>query len=138
MLVIRKDTRGAGASADGEMSLLQTNAYGELRVISENCDTVWECTGILTADGVVKASEGVLGGILVIQTDTGGDVDVIVYDSPTSDLTGDIALARVTINTTTALDNNSFGNLAGPGVIAAKGLYLDVVAGDCQVFVYYR
>ena len=138
MLVARRDTRKAGASADGEMSVLQTNANGELRVISDNADTPWDSSGAKTADAVIKATPGVLAGFSVTQTDTGGDIDVIVYDSPTSDLTGDVALGRVTINSTTALAQGSFGSLAGPGVLASKGLYLDVVAGDCQVFVYYR
>ena len=138
MLVMRKDTRAAGASEDGEMSVLQTNASGELRVVSESTDTPWSCTGIKTADAVIKATPGTLAGVVVTQTDTGGDVDVIIYDSPDSTLTDDIALCRITITSVTALTQGSFGGILGPGVVASKGLWLDVVAGDCQVIVYYK
>lgn len=100
--------------------------------------TPWSCTGFKTADTVVKAAAGVFAGILVTATDAGGDIDVIVYDSPTSDLTGDIAVARVTIPTTVANTQGSVGDLSGPGIVMSKGIWVDVVAGDCQFLVYYK
>lgn len=136
--VVRKDTLGTIAGTSGEITFLQTNADGELRVTNEVNDEPWSCTGFKTADAVVKAAPGVLGGIIVTATDNGGDIDVIVYDSPTSDLTGDIALARVTITTTTDKAQASFGAPSAAGIVASKGMWLDVVAGDCQVLVYYK
>lgn len=136
--VVRKDTQATIAGTDGEISYLQVNADGALRVANEVNDTPWSCTGFKTADAVVKATPGVLGGVLVTATDDGGDIDVIVYDSPDATLTDDIALCRVRITTTTAGAQGSFGDLAGPGVAASKGMWLDVVAGDCQVEVYYK
>lgn len=137
-VVVRKDTMAATTSADGEFAFLQVNANGELRITNEVNDAPWECTGFKTADAVVKNAPGTLGGIIVTATDNGGDIDVIVYDSPDSDLTGDIALMRVTITATTNKAQASSGDLAGPGIRASKGLYLDVVAGDCQVLVFYK
>lgn len=107
-------------------------------VPTTNSTPPWSCTGFKTADEVVKASAGVFAGILVTALDAGGDVDVIVYDSPDSTLTDDIAVARVTIPTTVALTQESIGDLSGPGIVMSKGIWVDVVAGDCQFLVYYK
>ena len=98
----------------------------------------WTTSGVLTASAVIKAEPGVFGGVLVIATDTGGDIDVIVWDSPTATLTDDERLCRVTIPSTVANTMDSFGNLDSPGIEATLGMYVQIVAGDCQVYVYYR
>lgn len=96
----------------------------------------WITSGIMTADTVVKAAPGVVGGALVTATDVGGDIDVIIYDNASA--ASGVEVCRVTIPTTTAKTQASFGNLAGPGVECQNGIYVDVVAGDCQVTVYYK
>jgi hypothetical protein len=100
--------------------------------------TPWISSGVLTASTVIKAKAGVLGGVLVTATDAGGDIDVIVWDSPTSTLTGDVALCRVPIPTTVSLTQESFGTPSQVGVEATLGIYVQVVAGDCEIIVYYR
>jgi hypothetical protein len=96
----------------------------------------WVTSGFMIADTVVKAGPGILGGVLVTATDADGDINVIVYDSASA--ASGVELCRVTIPTTTSLTQASFGNLAGPGVECENGIYVDVVAGDCQVTVYYK
>ena len=98
----------------------------------------WITSGAMTASTVVSNAPSRLGGVVVTATDDGGDIDVILWDSPTSDVTSDEYLARITVTTTTAKAQASFGDLAGPGVQATLGIYVQVVAGDCQVLVYYR
>jgi hypothetical protein len=123
-------------ATDGGYSFLQVDSSGRLR--TGDSTAAWTTTGFLTGDTVVKASAGLMSGVLVTATDAGGDIDVIVYDSPTSDLTGDNAVCRVTITTTTALSQASWGAPSQAGVDCPKGIYLDVVAGDCQVIVLYK
>lgn len=98
----------------------------------------WVASGVSTASFVVKNAPGVFGGIEVIATDTGGDIDIIVWDSPDSTLTSDERLCRVTIPATTANTMETFGDLASPGIQAKNGIYVQVVAGDAQVYVFYR
>ena len=97
-----------------------------------------ECTGLLTASGVVKADRGVLKGVTMEMTDAGGDGVVEIWDSPTSTLTDDTCLARITVTSTTSGDMSSWSLPVGPGVKASKGLYMKVVAGDVNVIVYYE
>lgn len=98
----------------------------------------WIASGVLTVGTVVKAVPGLLGGVLVTATDDGGDIDVIVWDSPDSTLTDDEELARITVVETTANAQNSFATPSKEGVQAENGIYVQVVAGDCEVIVYYK
>ena len=100
--------------------------------------TSWISSGIVTTSTVIKSKPGVLGGILVTATDAGGDADVIVWDSPNSTLTNDIYLCRVTIPTTIANTQTSFATPSQVGIEAENGIYVQVVAGDCQVIAYYK
>ena len=110
--------------------------------LADNADSKisapWIASGVLTASTVIKNKSGLLGGVVVIATDAGGDIDVIVWDSPDSTLTNDERLCRVTVPTTLTNTVESFGDLSSPGIQAQNGIYVQVVAGDCQVYVYYR
>lgn len=97
----------------------------------------WVATGALTASAVVKNAPGLLGGVLVTTTDAGGDIDVLIYDSPDSTLTNDEILARITITEQVEHFQSSFGPPAREGVQAENGLYVHIT-GDCQVIVYYK
>jgi len=97
-----------------------------------------ECSGLKTASAAIKAAKGILKGLTVEMTDTGGDGIVEVWDSPDSTLTGDKCLARVAVTSTTAHDMASWALPGGSvGVKASKGLYLKIVSGDVNVIVYY-
>ena len=98
----------------------------------------WVSSGILTASTVIKAAGGLLGGVLVTATDNGGDIDVVVWDSPTATTTDDEYLARITVVTTTANAQASFVAPSSCGVQATLGIYVEVVAGHPQVIVYYK
>lgn len=98
----------------------------------------WITSGKLTASAAIKAAYGVVGGVLVTATDNGGDIDVEIWDSPDATLTNDERICRVTITTTTDKVQASWGSLAGQGVEATLGIYCKVVAGDCEVEVYYK
>ena len=100
--------------------------------------TSWISSGIVTTSTVIKDKPGILGGILVTATDAGGNIDVIVWDSPNSTLTDDIYLCRVTIPTTIANTQASFATPSQVGIEAENGIYVQVVAGNCQVIVYYK
>lgn len=97
----------------------------------------WISSGVLTSSAVVSADPSRFGGVLVTATDGDGDIDVIVWDSPTSTTTDDEELARVTVPTTTALTQASAGDLSGPGIQATLGIYV-AITGNCEVIVYYR
>jgi len=98
----------------------------------------WVASGAITSSAVVKNAAGILGGVLVTTTDAGGDIDVLIYDSPDSTLTtGDEILARVRITEATTGAQASFAAPAREGVQALNGLYVDIT-GDCQVIVYYK
>ncbi len=98
----------------------------------------WVSSGAITASTVIKAKSGILGGVLVTAADAGGDIDVIIWDSPDSTLTGDDVLARVTITDLIANTQASFAAPSQEGVEARNGLYAQVVAGDCRLEVYYK
>lgn len=98
----------------------------------------WIASGKLTSSTVIKAKAGLLGGVLVTATDNGGDINVVVWDSDTSDTTNDEQLARITIVDTTANAQNSFAAPSKEGVCAQNGIYVQVVAGDCEFIVYYK
>lgn len=98
----------------------------------------WVPSGALTASTVIKASPGVLGGVVVTASDDGGDIDVIVWDSATATSTNKEQLARVTITAQTAKAQESIGTLGLGGIVASEGLWLQVAAGDCSVIVYYK
>ncbi len=97
----------------------------------------WVATGAIAASAVVKNDAGILGGVLVTATDAGGDIDVLIYDSPDATLTNDEILARVRITEMISGAQSSFAAPAREGVQAEKGLYLSIT-GDCQVIVYYK
>jgi hypothetical protein len=92
----------------------------------------------MTASTVVKAKAGILGGVLVTATDNGGDIDIKVWDSPDSTLTDDDLLAQVTVVATTAKAQSSFSAPDVTGIEARKGIYVQVVAGDASIVVYYK
>jgi len=98
----------------------------------------WQASGKLSTSTVIKSSAGLLGGIQVVQTDTGGDVVVEVYDSDTSTTTDDEILAVVTVTGTTANDQNSFGAPSMEGVEAINGIYVKIAAGDAYFIAYYK
>jgi hypothetical protein len=98
----------------------------------------WISSGVLTASTVIKAKAGVLGGIDVIASDNGGDINVIVWDSPTATTTSDVELTRVTIETTTDHASKSHRAPSQVGIQAEFGIYVQLVAGDCEIIVYYR
>ena len=95
-------------------------------------------TGLLTASTVIKAVPGLLLGYTMEMTDTGGDGTVEVWDSPTSDLTDDVCVARITVRSTTNGDMASFSLPLAPGVECGKGIYMKVTAGDVNVILYYK
>lgn len=67
-----------------------------------------ECSGLKTASVSIKAAKGILKGVTVEMTDTGGDGVVEVWDSPDSTLTDDICLARIRVTSTTLGDMASW------------------------------
>lgn len=95
------------------------------------------CSGLKTASAVIKATKGVLKGVTMEMTDTGGDGVVEVWDSPDSTLTSDTCLARITVTSTTSGDMASWTLPVGVGVKADNGLYLKIT-GDVNVIVYYE
>ena len=97
-----------------------------------------ECSGIKTASVAVKAAAGVLKGLTMEMTDTGGDGVVEVWDSPDATLTNDTCLARITVTSTTSGDMASWTLPVGEGVKAVNGIYMKIVAGDMNVIVYYE
>ena len=96
----------------------------------------WICSGQLTAAAVVSNGPCRLGAILVEIDDTGQDSVITVYDSETTDTTGDEILGIFTANIV-AKQNSQLYVFPLPGVECAKGLYF-TVAGDVKVYVYYR
>lgn len=98
----------------------------------------WVSSGTLTASTVIKAEAGLLGGVVVTASDNGGDIDVIVWDSPNNTLTSDVELCRLTVPTTTDHTQTSFAAPSQVGVEAELGIYVQLVAGDCEIIVYYK
>lgn len=95
------------------------------------------CSGLKTASVAIKAAKGILKGVTVEMTDTGGDGVVEIWDSPDSTLTNDTCLARITVTSTTSGDMSSWALPVGVGVKADNGLYLKIT-GDVNVIVYYE
>lgn len=100
--------------------------------------TPWVSSGVVSAGTVIKNAPGILGGVIVTASDTDGDIDIIVWDSPDATLTSDVELCRVTITSATDHVQASFSSPSEVGVEAENGLYVQIVAGDCEVIVYYR
>lgn len=98
--------------------------------------TPWICSGQLTAAAVVSNGPCRLGAVLVEIDDTGQDAAITVYDSPTSDTTGDEILGIFTANLV-AKQNSQMYVFPLPGVECKKGIYI-AVAGDVKVYVYYK
>jgi hypothetical protein len=98
----------------------------------------WTSSGVLAASTVIKAEPGLLGRVDVVASDNGGDIDVVVWDSPTSTTTNDEVLARVAITTTTDHASGSWVAPSGAGVAATLGMYVQLVAGHAEIFVYYK
>jgi hypothetical protein len=132
-LVLRRDIPVPVPHADGKYGAFYHDAYGRLWMHVGELPH-WVSSGAKTSSGVIKASSGVLGGVLVIATDDGGDIVVNVYNNPA--IAGDTLLATVCVTTTTAGAQASFGALSS-GIIAENGIYLEVESGDCTVIVYY-
>jgi len=120
------------------MTRLLKSKWGPSDPIGARDSSGWVTSGIMIASTAVKAKIGLLGGVLVTATDNGGDIDVIVWDSPDSTLTSDEYLCRITIPTTTANSQASFAAPSQVGIEALNGIYVQIVAGDCQVIVYYK
>ena len=132
-VVIRKDVPAEIDQADGEYSAQYVDMYGRKWMHVGEAHH-WSSSGAKIASGVLKGSAGVLGGVLVIALDDGGDIVVNVYDSPSA--AAGTLLATVHVTTKTAGAQASFGALSS-GIIASEGIYLEVQAGDCMVIVYY-
>jgi len=132
-VVIRKDVLDEVVQAEGRYCAQYADRYGRtwMRVGEAHH---WSSSGAKVASGVIKGSAGVLGGVLVIALDDGGDIVVNVYDSPSA--AAGTLLATVHVTTKTAGAQASFGALSS-GIIASEGIYLEVQAGDCSVIVYY-
>jgi hypothetical protein len=92
----------------------------------------WISSGILSSDVQVKAKPGVLGGVLVVTADTGGDTDIEVYDA-----VGSIMLCDVLITTPLAGTEAYWVAPSQVGVQFENGLYVGFT-GDAFVIVYYR
>ena len=101
-------------------------------------DTPWTSGGLLSLSSVVSTAPCVLGQVRVTASDNGGDIDLIVWDSSDATPAAHTALCRVTITTTTASVQEVFMAPSGAGVNAANGLFVQIVAGDCEYVVYYR
>ena len=101
-------------------------------------DTPWTSSGLLSLSSVVSSVPCVLGKIVVTASDNGGDIDVIVWDSSDATPAAHTALCRKTIITTTDHAQVEFTAPSGAGVNAALGLFVQIVAGDCEYTVYYR
>jgi hypothetical protein len=101
-------------------------------------DTPWTSSGLLSLSSVVSTAPCVLGEVRVTASDNGGDINLIVWDSSDATPAAHTALCRVTITTTTASVQEVFMAPSGAGVNAANGLFVQIVAGDCEYVVYYR
>lgn len=97
----------------------------------------WFSSGILTGSAVIKAKAGIVGWLCVHATDNGGDIHVKVWDSPDDTLTDDVVLAQQRVSTTTS-GAHRHQVIPLPGVEAEHGIYLEVVAGDCEAVVGYK
>jgi len=133
-LVIRKDTPETVPHEDGRYGELYHDAYGRLWSHVGELPH-WESSGAILASGVIKASPGLLGGVVVTASDADGDIEVNIYDNATKAAAPLLATLRLTAKTIGA--QTSFGALAG-GIIAHEGIYLDMSAGHCMAIVYYE
>ena len=96
----------------------------------------WVASGLQTADAVIKAAPGILGGVLVTALDDGGDIVIKIWDNATE--AAGVVLAKVTVSDTVTNYQRSFGAPSAAGVGATEGLFLEVVTGDPDVVVYYK
>jgi hypothetical protein len=97
----------------------------------------WVSSGEITESTVIKATPGVLGGVLVTIDDAEGDGVVLIYDSPDDTTTDDEIVARITVIETTANAQNSFAAPSREGVLCTKGIFCHIT-GDLHVSVYYK
>ncbi len=135
-IVVRKDTPGAVAGANNEMTFLQVNSNGALR--TEDATGAWLSSGAKSASAVIKDTAGTVGGLLVTAMDNGGDIDVLLWNSPDGVVAGDILICRVSISEAVAKAQSSWGAPSQCGVAAPNGIYLQIESGDCQAIVYYK
>ena len=93
----------------------------------------WIPTGVLIDSAVIKAVPGLVGAIYVRKS--GNSTTVKLWDSPTTDTTGDVEIARVFVP-----DNGKDYLLFPlPGIEAKLGIYVEIEAGkDPEVIVYYK
>ena len=86
---------------------------------------------------LIKAEPGLLGWICVHSTDNGGDIHVRVWDSETATTAGDVVVSEIYV-TTTRLGAHRHDTYPLPGIECAKGIYIEVVAGDCSIVIGYK
>ena len=97
----------------------------------------WIPSGEFIASAMIKAEPGLLGWVCVHSTDNGGDIHVRIWDSKTTDTTGDVVVSEIWVTTTRAGAHRHDTYLL-PGVECAKGIYAEVTAGDCSVTLGYK
>jgi len=95
--------------------------------------TPWIPTGVLTDSAVIKAVPGLVGAIHVRKN--GNSTTVKLWDSPTTDTTGDVEISRISVP-----DNGKEYLLFPlPGIEPKLGIYVEIEAGkDPEVIVYYK
>jgi len=98
----------------------------------------WLGSGVLVASTIIKAFPALLGGILVTALDAGADINVNVWDSADAAALGDELIARVTITAAVAFTQSYFVTPSKEGIYCAKGIWIELVAGDAAFIVYYK
>ena len=90
-------------------------------------------SGLKTADGVIRASKGILTGVQII-TDGTNDATLVLYDNASA-ATG-TAVFKITV---TGTDDAIPINLPNNGVYCTNGIYADITtAGTMGYIVYFR
>lgn len=97
----------------------------------------WVPSGQFAISTIVKDSPGYFAGIVVIAQDGDADGDVIVWDSEDTTIAGKTEVARIRVTGPEEGSTESFGCIP-QGIWCEEGIYVQVVAGDVDVLVYYK
>lgn len=97
--------------------------------------TPLQASGVQTASQVVCAEPCLLGGVVLFNTDNGGDQVLKVWDSEDATVDDDIELIRVS---GIAVDESEVVVMfPEPGVECRHGIYV-AVTGDLEYVIYYK
>ena len=90
-------------------------------------------SGLKTADGVIRASKGILTGVHLISDGT-NDATLVIYDNASAGTGTEVF--KITISGT---DDSIPINLPNNGVYCTNGIYADITtAGTMSYIIYFR